>query len=255
MWFTNGSGTGQHLHRHEDGDLGRRDPASRRQIPLALRYDGSGAVVGDVVMTGGHFGAVYAPIGVSAGTLYRSNIMVAVSQLDAGVTNLADLPTDLPAFTRMLLSDDNVGGGVSVSLPPMADSVVTDQLASSWRSGNTKATPGNNNASTAVSINLFDITLGTYTGTDCTLLISGIVGGVSGGLSKSEWVLVTQGNTVNATQVAQTNYPSGVSGNFTATALTSRAKTTLQTNFTQSGASPLDAQLECKAGQFTVVRD
>ncbi len=163
VWFKQGSGTGNTFTDMRTtitgAGTGSPTPAA------AIRFDGpTHSVVGDQVVTDSQFGGVHAVFSVAAGTAYRSNMSVTGSQLDAGVSNFADLPIDAPVFARLFFLGNNVGGSVALSYPPVAASIIDDQLVDERRAG-TGSLRLSNSPSSATT-RLFSATTGSKTNTN-----------------------------------------------------------------------------------------
>ena len=192
VWFKQGSGTGNTFTDMRTtitgAGTGSPTPAA------AIRFDGpTHSVVGDQVVTDSQFGGVHAVFSVAAGTAYRSNMSVTGSQLDAGVSNFADLPIDAPVFARLFFFGNNVGGSVALSYPPVAASIIDDQLVDERRAG-TGSLRLSNSPSSATT-RLFSATTGSKTNTNfygatfCDLTVDGLIGGVAGGGTKASFLL------------------------------------------------------------------
>ena len=148
------------------------------------------------------------------GTVYRTNILITGSQLDAGMDNPLSLDPTGVAWTRIALFGNNLGGSVTMSaIAPLQDSEIRDQLVSEWKAGTRKST----NATGSQSIPLFSVAQAdSYGGTKCDLTVCGLVAGVGGGITVGTFVITMAAGTPTVTQISQTQTPS-TSGFFSIT--------------------------------------
>ncbi|WP_124263034.1 hypothetical protein [Methylobacterium sp. XJLW] len=212
-------------------------------------------VVGDIVINGGHFGGTNSElIKVGTSTNYRNNILVSGSQLDAGMNVPFDFAPNSPTFQRISFTGNNLGGGVTLNTPPVADSLIDDQLVDQRRAGKNYAT----NATGQQIVPLFAVTLDSlnpYTGTDCTVNVSGLVGGVGGGIVRQGLLIARNGGGAVVLPVGTAYSTQAASGFATVNYTTSGAVTTISTTIAPAASNTmLDAQIRCTGGTYAVSR-
>lgn len=257
IWFKQGSGTGNTFTDLRTAINGAPGAPTN---PVAIRYDGpANSVQGDQVVTGSHFGGAIAGVfGVATGTSYRTNFSITGSQLDAGVKNVADLPSDLPAFARFDFTGNNVGGGVVVSLPPMRNSIIDDQLVDERRAG-TNGT-GISASPSRQSTNLFSLTTGStnsqfYGGTYCEVQVDGLIGGIASGVTKA-WFGLAYGPGGFTSYALDRQFRSAATSSFfKINATITKGALTFSTAYTAANGGLInDAQIICRGGTYSVKR-
>jgi len=229
--------------------------------PDAAVFYYKAGVVGDIVINGGHFGGNGSRlIKVDAVTSYRNNILVSGSQLDAGMNVPFDFAPNAPAFARISFTGNNIGGGVEMKYPPVSSSLIDDQLADQRRAGKVLV-PGQIAATGQQTKSLFTVTLdglNPYTGTSCTVVVSGLVAGLAGGVTETTFLIGRNGGGApNAVVVGSPASTVALPQFFsiTATPIAGTGDVTISTNFVPSAAgSQLDAQIRCMGGTYSVTR-
>ena len=218
-------------------------------------FNFGGGVVGDIIIDG-HFGGNNTTlVAVAAGSTYCENINASNLQIDAGV----DYPFSFPGptqFSRILLGSSNIGGGVTVSLPPLQNSTIHDQLVSEWRAGNRKTFTG----SGPQSIPIFAVTVGnsgdTYTATRCEISLHGIVATVAGGGCYGMFFAVAMGGTAAVEPIIASTPSNSAAGFFSITSSVSGNVVTYYATFDppSAGTTAFDAQIIASGGTFSVQR-
>jgi hypothetical protein len=245
--FRNGSGTGTTFSNIKTiiGD------------PTGAVFSYDLGVVGDIVINGGHFGGTPGAklIEVGQTTGYRSNILISGSQLDAGMNVPFNLPTNGPVFSRVSFTGNNLGGSVVLNYPPAANSLIDDQLADYRRAGKEATVPGTG----ATTVPLFAVTLDSltpYTGAACTITVSGLVGGIGGGVVQSTFMIGRNGSDPNV--VAGTSTASVALAQFfavTAVPVAGTGRVTINATLSPSAApSNLNGQIRCSGGVYAITR-
>ena len=226
--------------------------------PDAAAFYYKAGVVGDIVINGGHFGGKGSTlIKIDRATNYRNNILVAGSQLDAGMSVPFSFQPNLPTYQRISFTGNNLGGGIVLSIPPVADSLIDDQLADQRRAGKNFAT---REAGRQQHVPLFSVTLDNlnpFTGTECTVMVAGLVGGVGGGAVRATYVIGRNGGDPIVTPVGSPVATIGAPQFFSIapTVVLGTGQVNLVTNFTPTAAgSNLDAQIRCMGGTYAVSR-
>lgn len=224
--------------------------------PDAVAFYYKAGVVGDIVISGGHFGGKGSTlIKVDRATNYRSNILVAGSQLDAGMNMPFSFQSNLPTYQRISFTGNNLGGGIVLSTPPVADSLIDDQLADQRRAGKNFATRV---AGRQQNVPLFSVTLdglSPFTGTECTVMVAGLVGGIGGGAVRATYVIGRNGADPIVIAVGSPVATIGAPQFFSIapTIVVGTGQVNLVTNFTPTaGGSNLDAQIRCMGGTYAV---
>ena len=174
--FGTGSGTGNSFY-NTTGRIG--GVLIGVSTPGAVfQFTGSGHVVGDIVIDGGHWGgeAASALISIGADTVYRQRIGVNNVQLDAGADFMFGASsTGAIGYSNIRAISNNIGGDAAIGgLPPARNSQVYDQEVSEWRSGRYRTfdTTGSQ------TFDLFEVELGVLGSAVVEIIVTGICAGV-----------------------------------------------------------------------------
>ena len=227
--------------------------------PDAVAFYYKAGVLGDIVINGGHFGGNGSTlIKVDRATNYRNNILVAGSQLDAGMSVPFRFQPNLPTYQRISFTGNNLGGGIVLSTPPIADSLIDDQLADQRRAGKNFST---RETGRRHSVPLFSVTLDSlnpYTGTECTVVVAGLVGGGAGGAVRVTYVIGRNGADPIVTPVGNPVATVAAAKYFfsiTPVVVEGTGQVNIIASFTPTaGSSNLDAQIRCIGGTYAVGR-
>ena len=257
-WYSaSGSGTG-HTYRGIKGNMS--DPTSR-----VWDFEGGGAVVGDIIISGGHFGGANgsALVKVGTGTVYRTNVSVIGTQIDAGMLQVFDLASDYQAnpYNFFTFRGNNAGGNgnvaasVLVSNQPLHDARIDDQESSEWHIG-TKTLSDNFGSNLLETMPLFSVTQADVNGgTHCKLVVSGTIGGVGGGIAEQEFAISTQNGVATVTAGASLSNSAHAPQNFAIVETASGNLVTLSATYTPGAAgSAVEGQLTCVGGTFKATR-
>ncbi len=265
--FDQGSGTGNTISRMKTGmsTAGGAIIAFLNNVP-ASNTAAQGAVVGDVLIDGGHFGSSVPGttlVSVASGTCYRANIAITGSQMDANVDSPFNLASDTTcaSYSHITLEGNNYGGSFKLSMPPnVSRSVIHDSDVSEWSSGNGRyniPAPGNTNTQTVpvYLINDGDPWAAIY----CSIDVSGFVQAVAGGLIHQEIIFYRNGGTPLAAGVQvsrdSTGGASGFFGlTFAAIAGTSSGTLNVTYNPANNAGSYFTTNLVCHGGSFAITR-
>lgn len=226
-----------------------------------LRFNGGGCVVGDILLTHSHLGgriAGAAAIWIGDNTVYRQRIAIVATQLDANLDKPFRLSSvgSIP-YTNITFNGNNVGGNVTIydDVPPLRSSQIVDQEVGEWRVGRFHdiAVAG------AQTLTLFTVDIPNYTGTEITVTVSGLVGGVQGGVRRAVFLMARGGSSASVTTLSDNSLAGdggAVAGTFyTISAVVSGGTVVIQTTFTPGSAgSKLDAQLRAVGGTIRVKR-
>ncbi|MBZ5757956.1 glycoside hydrolase family 55 protein [Rhizobium sp. VS19-DR104.2] len=180
--FRAGSGTGN-VFTGFDTNVGGRDADGVSRPGTVMRVGGVGCVVGDIIISNSHLGGYPGSVLFegAVGTVYRQRIGVVGSQLDAGLDYAFSLDAAGVEWTNLVFNGNNVGGNAHIAdnMPAIRSSIIDDQNVSHWRSGHfVKDLPTG-----PQTIQFFDVAVGDYDGTFLTITASGLVPGVSGGVT------------------------------------------------------------------------
>ncbi|SFJ78048.1 hypothetical protein SAMN02799642_05489 [Methylobacterium brachiatum] len=226
--------------------------------PDAAAFYYKAGVVGDIVINGGHFGGNGSTlIKVDGATNYRNNILVAGSQLDAGMSVPFKFQPNSPTYQRISFTGNNLGGGVVLSMPPVADSLIDDQLADQRRAGKNFST---GDAGRRHNVPLFSVildSLSPFTGTECTVVVAGLVGGIGGGAARATYLIGRNGTDPVVTLIGSPVATNGAPQFFSITPIVvaGTGQVNIVTSFTPTAAnSNLDAQIRCMGGTYAVGR-
>lgn len=224
----------------------------------AVAFYYKAGVVGDIVINGGHFGGSGSTlIRIDQNTGYRNNILVAGSQLDAGMSVPFSFQPNLPTYQRISFTGNNLGGDVVLSTPPVANSLIDDQLADQRRAGKNFST---RDTGRRQNVPLFSVTLDSlnpFTGTECTLMIAGLVGGVGGGAVRATYVISRNGADPSVILVGNpvTTIAAPQFFAIAPTIVAGTGQVNIVTNFTPTAAgSNFDAQIRCMGGTYAIRR-
>ena len=223
-------------------------------------FQGPGTVVGDIVIEGGHFGGDTgsALMRVGAGTVYRTNIAVVASQVDAGMLRVFDLAGDYAAapFNRITFIGNNAGGdvagGVVVATVPLVNSVIDDQLASDWKIGTVKVSAREGPQTMA----LFSVaTAAPLDGMRCDITISGFVAGLGGGVTAASYILGVNGRAATVVPLTAPATTIADAGFYSLSVNSSGQTFRFATAFRADGpGSTVNAHLHCTGGAFVATR-
>lgn len=180
-WYANGSGT---------GNIWNGITMMLNAGSACMFFDGSGCVVGDIIV-GGQFGCQAAGgigLKIGADTVYRSNIDVCKVAFDAN----CDIPLSLSAtgsipYSNIKTVANNIGGAsvLGSGLVPLINSTIHDRDVSEWKAGVSKTS-----ASTGLqSADLFEITFGPAGVARFRVSINGSIGGVGYSSSYAEYIV------------------------------------------------------------------
>jgi hypothetical protein len=194
FWFTQGSGTGN-VFSSSTFNL-------RLSGSSVWKYEGSGCVVGDIIITGCQLGcyAGSGGIGISTGdnTVYRAQLSITSCQFDAGV----DIPVYQSSvgstlFTNMVFKDNNLGGNAALgaSLQPQINMDVIDRNIASWKAGNYWIS----NTNGANSKNCFQIDFSGSGSCNITVDVGGTIAGRQGTQSQYKFSIRTDGVALEVT--------------------------------------------------------
>lgn len=187
-----GSGTGN-KYRNWNGFIGTNAASS-----YVFVFNGSGCVVGDIIVTGGQWGSYYSGGGrlmlIGDSTVYRQRIMISDIQCDAGMDAfVVGSSTGSVVYNNIKVQNCNIGGNVvPVSLPTNTrECVVYDKGVSEWRAGVTKTIAGTGAQTTAC----FTVTLQTNSAVRVEISGYGLIQGVGGAGVTKEINIRSDGST------------------------------------------------------------
>lgn len=235
-----------------------------RGTGAVARFEGTGAVVGDIIIANSHFCCNGSVLSIGPGTVYRSRISLIGSQYDGGVVKAFDFDPAGVEYTD-IFSFNNVGGATVTGIPVNTNrSRIDDMDVGVRRAGNAKSVSGSGTFSTPLFSLSFaaGVTLPTqgtfdpqplsgWTGGSCKVVVEGLVGNVGAAVSQSEFLFTY--NTSGS--------PAFTAGPTMATASAwtiAHAETTdtmtISASITQTATSVLEAQIACTGGMFTLNR-
>jgi len=217
-------------------------------------------VAGDIIVVGAHLGGIQgtggAVVGLGAGTVYRCNISVVGSQLDAGLDHAFAFPAGGVVPSRIVYVGNNTGGGVDVTgnLPPLANSIIHDQLVDDRRVQNTKGgavSGAANDPSRTVPVAKLTVGPGAsgqpYNGVVLDVSLFGLLGGLAGAAARANILVSNSGGSASATVLGlQQDAATG----FSITATVSGATVTINAVYpaAASGDSYVEAQITARGG-------
>lgn len=248
FWFKQGSGTGNSF----DNVRCRTGIANS----AAWFFEGTGCVVGDVIITNAHLLTNASPsIGIQIGddTVYRAQWAISNCQFDAG----CDIPVLMSAvgteeYVNWNITDNNYGGNANLgdTLEPMNSAVVIDRDVSWWQAG----ANADSNVIGANTIKIGDVVLGNSGSCAFDINVSGVIGGVLGATSTYKYFFRTD-NVTAETQLVEYDL-SGTSTNYTITTTNPDANTTsVFVNFTPTAVdSHFRATITGSGYLFKIVR-
>jgi hypothetical protein len=171
--WTKGSGTGTTY----SGIKGNLQAANSSYI----LYEGADCYVGDVVVSGSHFGGIGAGVSVievGPNTLYRSRLAIVASQVDAGVSHPFKLSTvGSVEYSGLIFMANNVGGNVDVWTglgQPVRNSIIHEQDVDDRRAGARKTS----DAIGAQSIPVFKVGQGEWNFSLVEITVGGVLWGL-----------------------------------------------------------------------------
>jgi len=234
FWWTQGSGTGNTYDNIR---------AQVHSTGVVAQFDGSGCVVGDILISATSVNASAAgaaAIGIGDGTVYRNNIAMVCSQVDANVTIPFVVGTGAIVPSNIRVVGTNIGGSADLwgNLPVVQKSVLWDRDVSDMRAlVNKTGLPTGANA-----VNICSLQIGSnFTGALIEISVTGLNGGVASGGAYYKFYVVSASGTLTASTVQSFITPGF---GFTVTAGTSGMTATFTVNFTSSATgSNFDAQI------------
>ncbi|TCL70658.1 glycosyl hydrolase family 28-related protein [Rhizobium sp. BK251] len=251
--FDTGSGTGNAYYNISGGIGGN---VNGTPTPGAVfQFSGSGHVVGDIVVDGGHFGGTTGSviIGIGPNTVYRQRICISNVQADAGIDYyFGASSTGSIGYTNIKLINCNIGGGAKIGgIPPIRNSQIYDQEASEWRAGRLITT----NATGAQGFSLFSLTLVANASAVVEFDVVGVSGGISGCAISTKYLIRAGPSSIaEIIQMSGATSPSG-SPPITHSVTPSGLAVTFGASFSPSGAgSYIDGQICAKGGPFVIDR-
>lgn len=198
-WIMNSSGTGM-IFQGTKGALLNLD-GNNAYVKLLGDVSTQQSSQGDILFTGGHLGGpiyaagprpnITAAFDISDSIGYRSNISITNTQADAGVTQMIiGGATDRPMEWINTCSGNNFGGDFNAAgdMPVAKRSRICGLGVDEFREGKVVRTT----LLAQQTINLWDIVLKQNSGTRVRVDCGGMVGGLTGGASTAEWLIVRQ---------------------------------------------------------------
>lgn len=241
FWCTQGSGT---------GNVYSVIAVLLSAGSAAFFFDGSGCVVGDVIISG-QFGCQASGgvgIKIGASTVYRAQWDISGCQFDADV----DIPvsmsgTGAAAYSNWNFGPNNMGGTtlLGANLQPMSNSMILDRDVDERKAGNAKIS----NTVGAISLDLFKLTFAAYGACNARIYVNGLNGGVGSGAAYGEWSIIAGPSTL--TEASITNRVSQFTVTFSKTGLTATISATCTSS---SAGTALNATLVANGNLFKVER-
>jgi hypothetical protein len=195
FWLTQGSGT---------GSVYSVIAVLLSAGSAAFFFDGSGCVVGDVIIDG-QFGCQAAGgigIKIGASTVYRAQWDISGCQFDAN----CNIPISMSAtgaitYDNWHFGPNNMGGNTTLGLylQPMSNSIIIDRDTDERRAGKTVTT----NTIGALSTAVFKLTFAQFGSCNVRVYCNGTLGGVGAGAAYGEWSIVA--GTTTLTEASITN--------------------------------------------------
>ncbi|QRE77339.1 hypothetical protein [Methylobacterium aquaticum] len=248
-YYPAGSGTGNTYTNIKTG-LSDADSA-------IFRYEGTGAVVGDILINqchcAGNTNAVGASlISIGPGTVYRSSISVVNSQMDSGMGAVFDFSPDGVPYFGVRLIGTNIANGIVVNKnnAQMIASTVTGVLANDLRDGIFKQV----SAAPNLAVPVFRISVGkamdglNFASLYCEVVATGVIPNVGPSVTRATLALFNSNGTVSATVGTPERLPST---GFDVSASASGSVVTVNTVFPSgsgSSGTSFDAQARCTGG-------
>jgi hypothetical protein len=193
FWLTQGSGT---------GSLYTVIAVLLSAGSAVFFFDGSGCVVGDVIING-QFGCQAAGgigIKIGASTVYRAQWDIAGCQFDANCNIPISMSgTGATTYDNWHFGPNNMGGNTTLGLylQPMSNSVIMDRDTDERRAGKTVTTNDIGSLSTAV----FKLTFAQYGSCNVRVYCNGTLGGVGAGAAYGEWSIVAGTSTLTEASI------------------------------------------------------
>ncbi len=213
-------------------------------------FDGSGCVVGDVIISG-QFGCQAAGgigIKIGASTLYRAQWDISNCQFDAN----CDIPVSMSgtgavAYTNWNFGPNNMGGDTDLgaNMQPMSNSMVLDRDVDERKAGNAKTS----DTVGAISLDLFKLTFAAYGVCNVRIYCNGLNGGVGSGAAYGEWSIIAGPSTLTESSI--TNRVSQFTVAFAKSGLTATISATCTSS---SAGTALNATLVANGNLFKVER-
>lgn len=241
--FKRGSSTGNTFPRCQAACAG-----------AVLRYEGAGCVVGDIIYDGDHLGEGY--IASFANNIVYNRSMSFESQVDAGSAGPLIFDAGQVVSPNNIKARGTFGGSQQwANVPPLRFSHIDDLGNSRWEAGGKIA---NSATSGLQSISLWDVELGSETGTDIEVIVEGLLGGVEVGFTRCRWYATRVSGNVRFTAEAVFQFVAGAgipTGWPTLSAVVSGSHLIIQCAFTPNGAaSRLNTNIYVKGGATRVFR-
>jgi len=166
----------------------------------ALRYEGAGCVVGDIIYDGDHLGTGYIA-SFGPGIVYNRS-MSFEGQVDAGSAGVLKFDAGQTVQPNNIKARGTFGGSQQwANVPPLRNSHIDDLGHSRWAAGGhiyNTATAG------AQVLSLWDIELAQLSGCEITVLVDGVLGGVEAGYVKRVFKVTRLGGDVRVIPLAET---------------------------------------------------
>jgi hypothetical protein len=244
--FTLGSGTGNTWLNSKFGIDGNGG--------AAMRFAGTGCVVGDILVSGSHALATVqvdgAFIEIADNTVYRSNICFSACQVDANVVTPFKFSQVGTATYNNIKWFGSLGGGteLNAALGVLEGSIILDKGVSDFRVS--KIFPALPSGSQTIKV--CDVVVQNNSACKVEVNISGLIEGVAVTMHTSIFHVRTQASTSTVFLLSQENSPfvavtisSSVAGNITSIFASITPTTT---------GSRLNAQISAVGGIFQLIR-
>lgn len=198
-WLTQGSGTG-------NGWTNIRCQTTISPSSVFF-FDGSGCVVGDVLINGIHVSCSDASgsnaVEIGASTVYRAQWALTNSQFDANCNVPVKMSgTGSTDYVNWNLTGNNYGGSTALgtNLQPLSGSIITDRDASDWLAGKAIST----SSTGAIATDVFYVDFGSFGSVRLEVDAEGLIGGVQACASKYEYMVRTDGAALDIMELEST---------------------------------------------------
>lgn len=198
-WLTQGSGTG-------NGWTNIRCQTSISPSSVFF-FDGSGCVVGDVLINAIHVSCSDASgsnaVEIGASTVYRAQWALTNSQFDANCNIPVKMSgTGSTDYVNWNLTGNNYGGStvLGTNLQPLSGSIITDRDASDWLAGKYITT----SSTGAISTDVFYVDFGSFGSVRLEVDAEGLIGGVQACASRYEFMIRTDGAALDIMELEST---------------------------------------------------